>query len=262
MKGLPNQKSSVLFHKLDSYLIIGYRDENYVCGKDRKYFVLDDNFRIHAISKNLLTLFGKEDNDFVKVYTTDYVTVCMDSSFTIIYEKSLLKKESLEENFELWDSTWLAYALSQKGIELNEALQYEMQNDRPKINYLHGLLDFATDYMNFNTIGDAYYDMYFSKEECNVSRLRFETAYFESIKKKCSEKSIINRIETFLFKGSTIKKYNGGSYITSRKIFLIMESIIGNLDYSAYHYNDGYKSSKIILEYDGFYYVLSLDEGD
>ena len=262
MKGLPNEKSSAIFNKSDGYQIIGYRDEDYECGKDKKYFILDDNFIIHAISKNRLILLDEDKDDFVKVYDTDYVKVFMDENFKLVYQKSLLKNENLDYNCEIWDRTWLAYSLRQKGIELNEELDHVIQDESHKINYIHGLLDFATDFMNFETLGDANYDISFSKENIDQSRLRFETEHFKKIKKDVSEETIIEFIEDFLFKGNKIKNFDGGSNITSRKVFLLIESLIANEKYIAYNYNDGYKSYKIILESNGFYYILNLDESD
>ena len=170
MKGLPNEKSSLLFNKLEGYQIIGYRDEDYECGKDKKYFILDDNFIIHAISKNKLILLNENKDDFVKVYDTKYVKVFMDENYKLVYQKSLLKNENLDYNCEIWDRTWLAYCLKQKDIDLNKELDYAIHNESHKINYLHGLLDFATDFMNFNALGDSNYSISFSKEKIDQSK--------------------------------------------------------------------------------------------
>ena len=261
MKGLPNEKSSVLFNDFEAYQIVGYRNENYEHKKDTKYFILDDNFHIHAISKSRLSLLENDNTKFVQVLETNHIQLYMDKNFELIFQKSLLKNENLDFNCEIWDRVWLAYSLDKKGEKLNKELQFALSDESHKLNYIHGLLDFATDFMNFETLGYEVYDISFSKININKSRLRFEKEYFEKIESKNTEE-IIDLIETFLFKRRKITNYNSGSYITSRKIFLLIESIIISESYLVYSYYDGYKSSKIIFEHLDNYFILNLDESD
>lgn len=263
MKGIPKEKSSELFSNSDNYQIIGYREEDYECGKDTKYYILDDRFIIRSIAKSNLSLSNEDSVDFVKLYETDYVKVFIDKRFENVFHKSLSRNESLDFNFEIWDRTWMAYSLNRMGIELSEELNYSLTDEEHKINYLQGVLDFATDYMNFDKFCDAHYDISFSKINKNKARLIFEMESLTTINKKGSEEIIIRKIEEFLFKGNQIENFDGKiSYITSRKIFLLIDCLFFENDYSIHEFYDGYKSSKIVFEYNSFYYLLNFDESD
>ncbi|WP_299673416.1 hypothetical protein [uncultured Tenacibaculum sp.] len=262
MKGFPNQKTSAIFNNQNEYEIVGYRIEIFNNNQNIKYFILDDKCLVHAISKSRLTLIDEDKDNFVQVFETPNVKVFMHYNFELLFQKSLLKDENLNTSSEIWDRTWLAICLLEKGEKLNPELIKAIEDENHKIDYLQGVLDFATDYMNFDAIGYSFYDISFSKEIIEKSLLRFETEYFSKINKEHSEEYLIDKIEAFLFKRNTIVNYNGGSKITSRKIFLLLESIIASTNYTAYECEYGYKSSKIILEYKDAYYILHLDEYD
>jgi hypothetical protein len=175
----------------------------------------------------------------------------------------LVKDGRIQFNTNIWDTTWLAYCLSKKGVKLTKKLSFSLSNKEHKTDYIHGLLDFATDFMNFDKDCDAHYEIFFQEEIGQRKRLEFEREYFKTIDKDNFEEIIIEDIERYLFKGNKIENFDGKiSYITSRKIFLLIDCLFLNENYATYEFHDGFKSSKIIFENAECCYCLHFDESD
>lgn len=264
MKGIPISKSSQLFSSHKDYPIIAIIKESYHENNEEiRFLICDDEYSLQFLNKNAISITDDDISNFIVVENhLRYKNIKIDKRFLNLVNKSLSREDTLEFQSNIWSKTWLIKSLIAIGFNV-DSISIELMNDENyKMSLIEGFLEFANEYINFEKYSDEHYDIAFYKEKIAKSYLRFEHENLTEIIENKSD-YVIDKIKFFIFKGIEIINTDENlSEKLSRKLFLLIDSIFTEENQKIYHYYDGYKSEKIIFEYNDYFYQLDLNETD
>jgi len=266
MRGKPTYQSKQFFGKQDNYEVWGfYKCNYYPFGKKTSYIIMGDDFGFHTIDENVFHMTDDNINgyEFMTKYSNENLQLYLKPELNILIQNSLTKDWDFTRGWNIWDRTWLAKLLKERGDKISAELNGALENENDKVLLIDGFLDFANDYINYNKDSDLTYHLIFSKEQVDTSpitsALIVETGRpkVTVIEKNSIEDKLQSFIHSALFGEQKIivcGRFNA-SEETARRLFLTIDSIFVNGIESAYFIEDDW-DDKFVMRYNNYYYIL------